>query len=196
MDNPDVRLGEALGKATLTAERYLNEYGTDLLIALLGRLQPGRHGKAFIPLKKAAGVPVAVELVIVRGGKVLLTYRDDPFFKGWHTPGTYMEQGESWQDAAQRCADKEVKAKIHVLRVLEPVNHPDSPRFHDVSVLLLCEIIEGEEQAGEWFAECPADLIEVHRPFWPMIERCLAGSERNRIADNETTRGHWVREKL
>lgn len=173
MDNPDTGFGRALARTLLTAEGYLNEYGTDLLIELLGRLESGRHGKAFIPLKKAAGVPVAVELVIVRSGKVLLTHRDDPFFKGWHTPGTYMEQGESWQDAAQRCANKEVKTNIRVLRVLEPINHPDSPRFHDVSVLLLCEIVDGEPQAGEWFSECPADLIGVHRPYWPIIEQCL-----------------------
>lgn len=157
------------------SDGFVNEAGTDKLIALLEHLQPGRHGKVFISIKKkAGGVPMAVELVIVRNGKVLLTYRDDAFFKGWHTPGSYMEPGESWQDTAQRCADKELKVKIRVVQLIgSAVNHPDNPRFHDVSQLLLCEIVEGKPQAGKWFAQCPSDLIEVHRPHWPIIESYL-----------------------
>jgi len=156
---------------------FVNDAGTDLLVALLEHL-PGRHGRAFIPLKKAAGVPMAVELAIVRNGKVLLTYRNDAFFEGWHTPGSYMEQGESWQDTAQRCADREVKAKIQVVQCIGPaVNHPDNPRFHDACQLLLCEIVEGEPEAGEWFSECPSDLIVAHRPYWPIIEPYLQVSE-------------------
>lgn len=161
----------------LGGDGYLNEAGQNALVTLLKRLNPRRWGKAFVPLKKL-DPSVAVELVIVRDGKVLLTWRDDKDFgKGWHTPGSYMETGEEWQDAAQRCADREIKAKIRVINELKPMNHPKSPRFHDVSVLLLCEM-EGEPQNGKWFSECPPDLIEVHKKFWPVIAPYLSSGQK------------------
>ena len=156
------------------SDQYLNEGGTELLISLLKHLRPGNYGKAFIPLMEAAGVPMAVELVIVRNGKVLLTYRDDAHFTGWHTPGTYLRRGEDWQTAAQRCADKELKVPVRLVRVLDVFNHPDNPRFHDACTLLLCEA-DGEPQSGEWFSSPPQDLIPVHRKYWPAIDRLLRG---------------------
>lgn len=158
----------------LDNEGYLNEAGQDKLVRFMDRLRPERWGKAFIPLKKM-GVHCAIELVIIRKGEVLLTWRDDKFFTGWHTPGTYLEQEETWQDAAQRCANREIKAKVDMIRVLDTHNHPGSPRFHNVSVLLLCSIV-GEPQTGQWFSECPADLIPVHQKYWPAIESALKRS--------------------
>lgn len=158
----------------LDNEGYLNDAGQEKLVRFLDRLRPGRWGKAFIPLKKK-GVHCAIELVIVQNGKVLLTWRDDKFFCGWHTPGTYLEQKETWQNAAQRCADREIKARVDVIRVIDTHNHPESPRFHDVSVLLLCSIV-GEPQTGQWFSECPADLIPVHKKYWPAIDSALKRS--------------------
>lgn len=150
---------------------YLNEAGQDALVLFLERLNPKRWGKAFIPLKKK-GVHTAIELVIVWDGKVLLTWRDDKFFRGWHTPGTYLEQGETWQDAAQRCADRELKTKVYVVNDLKSFNHPESPRFHDHCTLLLCDIV-GEPQTGQWFSEMPQDLIPVHQKYWPTIQTAI-----------------------
>lgn len=168
----------------LDDEGYLNETGQEKLTRFLDRLRPGRWGKAFIPLKKM-GVHCAIELVVIRNGKVLLTWRDDKFFTGWHTPGTYLEQGETWQDAAQRCADREIKARVDVIRVLDAHNHPDSPRFHDVCILLLCGMV-GEPQTGQWFSEMPPDLIPVHQKYWPAIESAL---KRSRLVHEKSAMG-------
>lgn len=156
----------------LDDDGYLNEAGQEKLVRFLKRLHPERWGKAFIPLKEL-DPPVAIELIIIRDGKVLLTWRTDSFFTGWHTPGSYLKKGETWQDAAQRCADREIKARVDVMCVLTAHNHPDSPRFHDVCILLLCEIGEGEPQTGEWFSEMPPDMIPEHRKYWPTIEKEL-----------------------
>lgn len=165
----------------LDNDGYLNETGQEKLVWFLDHLRPGRWGKAFIPLKKM-GVHCAIELVVIRNGKVLLTWRDDKFFTGWHTPGTYLEQEETWQDAAQRCANREIKARVDAIRVIDTHNHPDSPRFHDVCVLLLCKMV-GEPQTGQWFSECPADLIPVHQKYWPAIEKELRVHELTREDD-------------
>lgn len=96
-------------------------------------------------------VPFGVEVVLVRDGKVFLSKRDFCGDVAYHTPGTYVAKDESFLQTAQRCADREVKVKITSVRPISPpVNHPNHPRFHDVSVLFLCEF-EGEPQGGEWF---------------------------------------------
>ena len=132
---------------------------------------PRIPGPLFLPTMGKV-VPACVELVLIRNKRVLLTYRNDKFFTGYHTPGTYIAPGETWQQAAQRCSDKEINVKIISARPLMPVNHPDSPRFHDLSNLIHCEF-EGEPKAGKWFSECPIDLIEIHKPYWRYIEPLL-----------------------
>lgn len=138
------------------------------LLDLLPKFHKGRWGQVFVPLMSKM-VPACVELVVVRNHEVLLTHRKDEFFQGWHTPGTYIGPGETFQETAQRCADKEIKCKVRFIKQLATFSHPDSPRFHDVSILILCEIADGEPQACEWFSECPSDLISVHQPYWPVI---------------------------
>lgn len=153
--------------------KCVNTQGKQLLIALLKHLEPGHWEEAFIPLKKM-GVSCAVELVIISGRGVLLTWRDDVFFTGWHTPGTYLDQGETWEMAAKRCAKRELGVDVSVVRPLPPpMNNTDNPRFHDITVLLLCCITEGMPAKGRWFTQCPQDLIPVHQKYWPVIAPLL-----------------------
>lgn len=162
-----------LVSSELVDGEYLNDAGTDLLLALLTKLRPGRWERAFIPLRSLM-VTVACELIIIQDGKVLLTYRYDKHFSGWHTPGTYIEPGEDLQATVQRCATRELgEVKVQFVRMIGGVNHPKSARFHDLSVLALCNLVEGEPSAGGWFNECPEDLIPDHREYWPIIKSFL-----------------------
>lgn len=148
---------------------YLNRQGRHLLIELLEHLEPGNWGEVFIPLKKM-GVSCAAELVIISGRGVLLTWRDDTFFTGWHTPGMYLNQDETWEMAANRCAKRELGVEVSVVRSLSPpMNNTDNPRFHDVTVLLLCCITQGTPSEGRWFTSCPENLIPVQKKYWPVI---------------------------
>lgn len=129
--------------------------------------------EVFMVLMKKV-VAAAVELVIIRNGRVLLTRREkgDPYFQGLHTPGTYMGVGETLVQSAQRCADRELGVRILNARVIGGFTKPDNPRFHDFSALTLCEI-EGDPRDGEWYDTRPEDIIPVHRPFWNVIRRRL-----------------------
>lgn len=166
MEEPKVELVQS---EWLDERGYLNDQGKDVLVALLKNLEPGNWGKAFIPLRSLV-VSVSIELVIVQNGKVLLTYRDDACFNGWHTPGSHINPRETFQAAAQRCASRELgEVKVRVVRDIGCVNHSESKRFHGCSVLVLCELVEGKPNRGEWFNECPSDLIPDHLEFWPKI---------------------------
>lgn len=164
-----------MDEALLNDEGHLNDAGLDQLIELLDHVQPGNHGKAFVPLVKRLGlVPTSVEIVLVRDGQVYLTYRDDKHFTGWHTPGGYPSQREPYQDAVQRIAQRELGCSVEVVEIIGVVDHVDTPRFHDVSLLVLCRVTDEQPQGGEWFAERPADLLSVHAMYWPIIEKALA----------------------
>lgn len=159
----------------LESAEVVNEKGLSLLTFLLERLplvHEGHWGKAFIPLMSRV-VPACIELVIIRDHKVLLLKRDDIYFKGWHTPGTYLGPRETLEDAAQRCAGKELKVTLRFIKQIAAYSNIENKRFHDYSNLLLCEIIEGEPQAGEWFNMCPADMIPEHKKFWGAISAVL-----------------------
>lgn len=162
----------------LEGNHQLTDTGKHALATMLHFLPPfhkGRWGEVFVPFMEKV-VPTAVELVIIRGHKVLLTHRTDPFFTGWHTPGTYVGPRESRQETAQRCADKELKVQIKYIREIGKKDHPDSPRFHDQCVLLLCKIVEGEPKAGQWFSEMPPNMIPVHHEYWPVIQKAISDS--------------------
>ena len=166
-----------MDQAFFDSDGYLAEPGLDLLIELLANVRPHNHGKAFVPLVKALGlVPAGVEIILVDNHQVYLTHRDDEHFTGWHTPGGYLHQREEYADAANRVAQRELGCSVEVVRELATVSHVGTPRFHDVSILLLCKIADQEPQGGEWFAACPPDLLDVQAMYWPHIQQALGGT--------------------
>ncbi len=122
-------------------------------------------GPFFIPYMSHM-VHVAVELVALDKDKarVLLLYRDDPFFKGYHTPGSYMASGESYESVATRVADKELGCQIKFLYTLPGVIHQDGARFNYESVLTVCQIVGDvpeRNQNARWFSY--GDLQAFHQ---------------------------------
>lgn len=117
-------------------------------------------------------------MVLIHEGKIYLTYREDKYWKGHHIPGTYIGPRETLIDTCQRIADREVpEIKITGAQIIGAVSHPDSPRFHDASLVTAVDF-EGEIQGpikGNWFEinNPPKDLIDVHQPFWPIIGKYL-----------------------
>ena len=124
-------------------------------------------------------VPSCVELVLVRDGSVYLTYRKDKFWKGYHVPGSYIAPGETLVQTAQRIADREIPGvEITSANVIGAMSYPESPRFHDAALIVVAEFtgcpMDSREHAGNWFgSKPPSDLIDVHRPYWPIIQRHL-----------------------
>lgn len=146
-------------------------YALAKLLDILPPVHEGRWGPAFLPLmeKIEAG---SAELIIVRDNKVLLTYRKDDYWDGWHTPGGYIGPGESWKDTASRVAQRELGCGVTFDRYLRSFNQTDNPRTPDISNLILCRP-EGEPKTGKWFNAMPDNILAHHKKFWPVIEQCL-----------------------
>lgn len=147
----------------------------------------GRWGPVFGELMSKV-VPFSTELVVVRERKVLLTWREFEGTAGWHTPGSYVEPRESWQDTVSRIAHRELKCDVAFERALATFSNPQNPRFHDLTVLAQCHLIgdplmslydpgAGSPTTGQfaWFADKPANILPVHDKYWVPIETALHG---------------------
>lgn len=162
----------------------MTDYGLELFSEMLDCIgqypnltpgfNPSPHGIFEKLMSKT--VPSCVELVLIRDGKVYLTYREDKFWKGYHVPGSYIAPGETPEQTSQRIASREVPGVlITKAEIVAAFTHPDSPRFHDTSLIVLAEFEgdPGEDVKGRWFSKRPDDLIDVHQPYWPVIEKYL-----------------------
>ncbi len=115
-------------------------------------------------------VPVTIELIILRGNKILLTPRNDAYYKGWHFPGSFLCPGETFEKACERTALKELNLKIRKSELISTINVLEGKRFHYASLVFLCSA-RGEPAEGEWFAKCPKNIISQHKKIW-LIAKC------------------------
>lgn len=171
----------------LVVRSQVTDLGWEVISELLDRmgkypnLTPGKQPSPHGIFEKVGGlmVPSCVELLLIREGKIYLTYRNDQYFKGYHVPGSYIAPRETFLETAKRIARRETigVAVTGGMAVGLPFNHCNNPRFHDVAVLFLAEF-DGNPPVGKdvggWFDEKPDDLIDGHQEYWPTIAEYLA----------------------
>ena len=118
-------------------------------------------------------VATSVELVLIRDGRALLTFRDDKYFTGLHFPGTFISPGETLIEAAKRCGQKELGIKINSAEPFgKPIIHSNITRFDCSSILLQCTSDE-KPKSGEWHNKCPESIIKEQEKYWQYIEPLL-----------------------
>lgn len=98
-----------------------------------------------------AAVPrVAVDAVLVHGGRVVLVKRGRPPFLGrFALPGGGVEFGEPLEDAVRREVLEETGLQAEVVRLLGVYGAPDrDPRGHTISVAYVLRSVGGRLRAG------------------------------------------------
>ncbi len=85
---------------------------TENLVRLLKKVKLPAPYPVFIALSKS--VPfIAVDLAVMSDkNHILLTYRKDEFYDGWHIPGSILRYGELAKNAYERVMKKELGMKI------------------------------------------------------------------------------------
>lgn len=120
-------------------------------------------------------VPIVnVDLLIKdKEGRILLSWRDDGMFYGWHIPGRIIRFKESLKDAARECWKVEIG---NIPPDFEFIEYFESIHDHDVRGHFITFVFETNNAnyldidydiAGrvEWFDKCPEDLIPEQRRY-------------------------------
>lgn len=113
-------------------------------------------------------VSVPIELgAFDRNGKILMVYRDDFEFKGWHLPGTVLRDNKNVSGAITRLVRSEVGVNVSApipLGWLES-ERDVHPTRHAVGLLHVC-LLEGEYAGkGQFFdpENLPKDTLTHHK---------------------------------
>ena len=127
-----------------------------------------------------------VDLLIRQNGRTLLTWRDDPYYHGWHVPGGIVRYKERMADRLAEVARLElgttIASKSTAIAINEIVHEDRAVRGHFISFLYECELTgpldetrrhrTGPLKDGEWawHAVTPADIIRSHDMYRRFID--------------------------
>jgi len=142
------------------------------LVTLLEKIENPQQGlpqSVFDALVKI--VPfISCELIIVNKKGILLTWREDKWWKGWHIPGGLLRYKESLDNRIKEVADKELGIKIKKYRFLFNMNYMEDSRGHSVSFVFLCSTDETPRD-GQFFKKMPEDIIIEHIEMWNKLKK-------------------------
>ena len=146
----------------------------DQLAVLLKKIDNPRGGLPQPVFDALCGVVpfVACELAIMnKKGELLLAWREDQWWKGWHFPGGLMRHRETFDERIKATALREVGIDVKKHSFLFPINYHDSVRGHVVSLIFLCHAETSTE--GKFFKTMPKDIIPEHREMWRGIRKAI-----------------------
>ncbi len=126
----------------------------------------------FLAISKMV-VFTACEIVVVNEKKeILLCWRNDRWWTGWHFPGGLLRFGEKFEQRLKKTAVAELGVKLLSSKFLFPVNYPVSKRGQDVGLIFLCKV-SGQPKSGKFFKSPPKDLIFEHKKVWKNLQQYL-----------------------
>lgn len=150
----------------------LNKKETKTLCSLLKKVEKPHEGlpqqvfNALINL-----VPfVACEIVLKSNKGILLTYRKDKYWHGWHFPGGLLRFNESFEERIENVAWQELGVVLEKIKFLCPFNCVRGKRGHHISLVFLCET-SMEPKKGKFFKKMPKNIIESHKELWNKCEK-------------------------
>ena len=116
---------------------------------------------------------LCVELIIIQGGKILLTKRSiEPFNGLWHIPGKGVLYREKIKEAIDRVAKEELGIRVYQEKFLGYVEYLNDGFRHSVSLAFKCKIKGNQqpkilEQTDEikFFNKIPKKIIPYHKKF-------------------------------
>lgn len=108
--------------------------------------------------------------------EILLIYRKDKYYDGYHTPGTILVPGQKIEAAFQSLLRRELGGNVSIdspqfirhFEFLKGSGTEESPRGHEIK-MIFAGIVKGEPKEGEWFSKenLPANLLPEFRFLVP-----------------------------
>jgi len=98
--------------------------------------------------------------------KILLIWRDDKHYKGWHFPGAFIRFGENFQDALKRIILDELGAVMKNYKGTGVSYSELDSRGHTVGNVFMVEMYRQKiTKPHQWFNCVPKDLLKHHKQF-------------------------------
>lgn len=130
--------------------------------------------EAFFPVFPFALCELAVVREINGISHVLLWYRDDEYYKGWHIPGGYILRGEQPEETIRRVLMKETGLTLQKAEFMRYFNaYPSNAPVpnHQVALLFLCAA-KGEPRQGTFYPldAVPSDTLSHHKEYLKFLK--------------------------
>lgn len=113
---------------------------------------------------------ISCELIIRTKEGILLTWRNDEYWQGWHIPGGLMRFRDSFDRRIKEVAKIELGVKVKKYKFLFPINYVNCSRGHAVSLVFLCEI-DSLPKDGKFFKKMPKNIINEHVETWNKLKK-------------------------
>lgn len=125
---------------------------------------PNMPPEVFLVLKELVPL-VAVELFVVKDNKSFALLKRTGQFKGWAMPGGYLGLNESFDQACQRIARKELGINLKAIEFVDIFNWPEGSqrqaKGHAVSLLFRCRA-ESDSKTAQYFSLMPEGVLKHH----------------------------------
>ena len=122
----------------------------------------------------APAFPLAVNVAVIDGERVLLTRRED--FEVWCLPGGTVDDGESLAEAARREVREETGLDVRLLRLVGIYSRSRLGGYH-TAVLFAADVVGGSLRPD------PQEVIEVRWCSAAEVPEDLLWGQRERIED-------------
>lgn len=107
-----------------------------------------------------------IELGVLKDDGILMLYRKDRFFDGWHIPGSVLIPGSRVSQVLDRLVRNEVGAKVSEPEFVSWIEIPKeiNPRGQELSLLFTCFILEDYFKEGQFFplSSPPKNILPHH----------------------------------
>ncbi len=149
----------------------------------------GLPEELFLEISGLVPVPNVDLFILDDKGRILLTWRDDPYFgKGWHLPGGCIRFKETMTERVQKTAINELGTKVKIdqdpIAIRDVIVNEHRPgivdqnqRAHHLAVLFRCypedqqsieRLIKNKE--AKWFDKIPDNILPVHDVYISVFE--------------------------
>lgn len=146
-------------KNKLTAKEIKN------LVQLLKKVRLPAPYPVFVALAKS--VPfIAVDIAVMPDkNRILLTYRKDEFYDGWHIPGSILRYGELVENAYKRVMRKELGMKILKPKFINYFDILFDSRDKGIALLFVVKS-KAKPKIGKYFSlgSLPNNFLRCQRP--------------------------------
>lgn len=123
-------------------------------------------------------------LVMDRGGRALLAWREDELSQGWHVPGGIVRGAETFDERMGEVAAGELGVAIEASPAPVAVAQMFGQRGHFISLVYLCRALEepilsadvNAPRPGElaWFGAMPRNTYPSHGYYFDLLSRFQA----------------------